>query len=70
MGLPKLKQRVKQCNSVLNIIDKLEENKVLNPPEQNFKKILKNHILKLLQHHKEYWRKRYTVRWTKFGVKV
>jgi hypothetical protein len=25
------------------------------------------HILKLLQNQKEYWRKRYTVRWTKFG---
>jgi hypothetical protein len=33
----------------------------------NFRKNLKMHILKLLQNQKEYWRKRYTVRWTKFG---
>jgi hypothetical protein len=67
MGLSKLRQVIKQCNTVLNIIDKLEENRVLNPPEQNFRKVLKRHILKLLQHQKEYWKKRYTIRWTKFG---
>jgi hypothetical protein len=67
MGLSKLKQIIKQCNNVLSIIDKLEENIVLYPQEQNFRRILKKHILKLLQNQKEYWRKRYTVRWTKFG---
>jgi hypothetical protein len=63
MGLSKLRQVIKQCNTVLNIIDKLEENRVLNPPEQNFRKVLKRHILKLLQHQKEYWKKRYTIRY-------
>jgi hypothetical protein len=28
------------------------------PPEQNFRRILKKHILKLLQNQKEYWRKK------------
>jgi hypothetical protein len=67
MGLSKLKQLIKQCNSVLSTLDKLEENRPLYPPEFNFRKILKKHILKMLQNQKEYWRKRYTVRWTKFG---
>jgi hypothetical protein len=67
MGLSKLKQLIKQCNSVLSTLDKLEENRPLYPPEFNFRKILKKHILKLLQNQKEYWRKRYTLRWTKFG---
>jgi hypothetical protein len=67
MGLSKLKQLIKQCNSMLSILDKLEENRPHYPPKFNFRKILKKHILKLLQNQKEYWRKRYTVRWTKFG---
>jgi hypothetical protein len=61
MGLSKLKQIIKQCNNVMSIIDKLEENIVLYPREQIFRRILKKHILKLLQNQKEYWRKRYTV---------
>ena len=28
---------------------------------------MKKHILKLLKHQKDYWKKRYTIRWTKFG---
>jgi hypothetical protein len=35
--------------------------------ERNFRNILKKHILKMLQYQKEYWKKRYTVRWTKLG---
>jgi hypothetical protein len=57
MGLSKLKQLIKQCNSVLSTLDKLEENRPLYPPEFNLRKILKKHILKLLQNQKEYWRK-------------
>jgi hypothetical protein len=54
MRLSKLKQLIKQCNLVLSILDKLEENMPLHPPEFNFRKILKKHILKLLQNQKEY----------------
>jgi hypothetical protein len=49
LGLSKIKKNlIKQCDAVLAVLDKLEENRVLYPPEQNFRKILKSHILKLL----------------------
>jgi hypothetical protein len=49
------------------VLDKLEENRTLFVQERNFRSILKRHILKLLQWQKEYWKKRYTVRWIKLG---
>lgn len=45
----------------------MEEQRPLYIQEENFRKIIKQHILKLLEVQKEYWRKCYTVRWTKFG---
>jgi hypothetical protein len=51
MGSRDLKNKknlIKQCDAVLAVLDKLEENRVLYPPEQNFRKILRSHILKLL----------------------
>lgn len=65
--LSKLNATIKECNAVLLTLDALEDNRSLQPQEANFRRILKKHILKLLQCQKEYWRKRYTVRWTKFG---
>jgi len=47
-------------------MDKLEEQRPLFIQERNFRDILKKHIMKLLKFKQEYWRKRYTVRWTKF----
>jgi hypothetical protein len=49
------------------MLDKLEESRPLNTPKKCFRDILKNHILNLLQHQKDYWKKRYTMRWTKLG---
>jgi hypothetical protein len=49
-GLSKLKEQIKVCNSTLLVLDKLEENKPLNPPERNFRNILKGFIQKLLQY--------------------
>jgi hypothetical protein len=65
-GLSRLKEQIKTCSETLLIMDKLEENIILFVQERNFKNILKKHILKLL-HQKEYWKQRYTVRWTKLG---
>jgi hypothetical protein len=67
MNLSKLKRLTNQCNEVLMILDRLEENRMLYMQERNFRSILKNQILKLLNFQKEYWRQRYTVRWTKLG---
>jgi hypothetical protein len=46
-------------------LDKLEENMPLYNIEANFRAILKKHVLQILQNQKAYWKKRYTMRWTK-----
>jgi hypothetical protein len=66
-GLSRLKDHIRVCNQTLVIMDKLEENRTLFIQERNFRGILKKYILKLLQFQKEYWKQRYTVRWTKLG---
>jgi hypothetical protein len=66
-NLSRLERLTSQCNEVLMILDRLEENRPLYPQERNFRSILKNQILKLLNFQKGYWRQRYTIRWTKLG---
>jgi hypothetical protein len=65
--LSKLKAQIKSCNEVLAILDKLEENSALNPPERKLRNIIKRHIARLLKNQKDYWKKRYTDRWTNLG---
>jgi hypothetical protein len=60
-SLAKFKHQLKQCNCILEILDKLEENRPLYNLEANFRNILKKHILQLLQNQENYWRQRYTV---------
>jgi hypothetical protein len=66
-NLSQLNKLIQECNTVIAILDKLEEQRPLFIQENNFRKIIKAHTLKLLQCKKEYWKKRYTIRWTKFG---
>jgi hypothetical protein len=68
-GLAKFKQQLKQCNNILEILDKLEVNRPLYSIKANFRAILKKHVLQILQNKKIYWKKRYTVRWAKLGDK-
>jgi hypothetical protein len=56
LGLSKLKMQISQCNDVLLILDKLEENRTLFPQKNNLKETLKDHVLKLLHFQKQYWR--------------
>lgn len=58
---------IKTCNNVLEVLDTLEEQRTLYIQEFNFRKILKEHVLNLLRYKREYWKKRYTIRWTKLG---
>jgi hypothetical protein len=67
LGLSKLKTLIKSCNEVLSILDKLEECRPLNHPKRSFRNILKKRIAELLKNQKDYWKKRYSVRWTKLG---
>jgi hypothetical protein len=66
-GLAKFKQQLKQCNEILEILDKLEENRPLYNVEAAFRTILKRHVTQLLKNQKSYWKQRYTTRWTKLG---
>lgn len=66
-GLSNLSNLIKYYNTILETLDALEEQRPLFLEEFNFRKILKEHILRLLRYQKEYWKKRYTIRWTKFG---
>ena len=56
-GMAKHLNLIKECNSVLLILDKLEEQRPLYTQEKNFRAILKRHILTLLKYQNEYWRK-------------
>jgi hypothetical protein len=53
-GLAKFKQQLKQCNEVLEILDKLEENRPLYNVEARFRDILKRHVTQLLKNKKNY----------------
>jgi hypothetical protein len=46
---------IKACNEVLLVLDSLEENRQLFKQEANFKSILKNHIMLLLQRKKYFF---------------
>ena len=48
-------------------MDALENLRSLTVPENNFRKIIKNHLLRLLEYQNQYWKERCTVRWVKFG---
>ena len=58
---------IENCNKTLLEIDGLEERRRLTLPEANFRRILKRHLLHLLECKKAYWRKRCTIRQFKFG---
>lgn len=58
---------VSNCNEVLLFLDKIEEQRDLAIQEWNFRTILKDHILQLLKYKNEFWKKRCTIRWVKFG---
>ncbi|XP_020174866.1 uncharacterized protein [Aegilops tauschii subsp. strangulata] len=65
--ISKLSMLIDNCNKTLLEIDDLEERRRLSAPETNFRVILKQHLLYLLDCQKAYWKKRCTVRYFKFG---
>jgi hypothetical protein len=52
---------------VLKQVDDIEQIRTLTNPERNFRKILRNHITRLLSYKQQYWKKRCTERWIKYG---
>ena len=65
--ISKLSMLIDNCNKTLLEIDGLEERRRLSAPENNFRLILKQHLLYLLDCKKAYWKKHCTVRYFKFG---
>ena len=65
--ISKLASAIANSNSALANLDSLENKRNLTIQERNFRRILKNHLLRLLEYQKQYWRKRCTIRWEKFG---
>jgi hypothetical protein len=52
---------------VLKQVDDMEQIRPLIVPERNFRILLKNHITRLLSYKQQYWKKRCTERWAKYG---
>ena len=58
---------IDNSNWALLELDGIEDLRPLTTPEKNFRVILKEHLVVLLGYKREYWRKRYTVRWFQCG---
>ena len=65
-NISRLSVAIENTNKTLNELDELENRRPLTIPESNFRKIIKNHLLRLLDYQKQYWKKRCTIRWVKF----
>ena len=66
-NLSRLSVAIANCNETLAQLDELENNIILTIMETNFRNIIKKHLLRLLKYQKQYWKKRCTIRWIKFG---
>jgi hypothetical protein len=53
-SLSQLKIQLKQCNEIISVLDKLEENMPLYLTEANLRNVINKHIEKLLKAQKEY----------------
>jgi hypothetical protein len=66
-SISQLSLLIEKCQTVLTQIDELEQQRTLSTPEWNFRKILKAHITRLQSYKQQYWKKRCTERWIKYG---
>jgi hypothetical protein len=66
-SISKLSIRIENTNRAIAEIDQLEDLRTLSLPEVNFRKFMKVHLARLLSYQNAYWKKRCTIRWTKFG---
>jgi hypothetical protein len=65
--LSMLNKLINKSNFVLAMLDGLEEQRPLSVIERNFRKLLKSHLITLLEARRTYWKQRSTIRWVKFG---
>jgi hypothetical protein len=66
-SISQLSLLIDSCEKVLKQVDVIEQARRLTVPENNFRKILKRHIIRLLSYKQQYWKKRCTERWIKYG---
>jgi hypothetical protein len=66
-NLPCLKDLINKVNSVICLLDNLEEFRTLSLEEWNLRDILKSHVITLLQNQKAYWKQRGKINWVKLG---
>jgi hypothetical protein len=66
-NLPCLRKLIDKVNSVINLLDALEELRTLSLEEWNLRDILKSHVITLLQNQKTYWKQRGKIKWVKLG---
>ena len=66
-SLSNLSQLISNSSWVLALLDGLEDQRPLCLVERNFRRILKAHLLKLLEAKRTYWKQRATIRWVQFG---
>ena len=66
-SLSPLKNTITNIKLVTQFLDLIEEFRDLNLEEWNFRVILKEELLSLLEQQKTYWKQRGAIKWVKFG---
>ncbi|KAM0889840.1 hypothetical protein ACQ4PT_027458 [Festuca glaucescens] len=66
-SISKLSTAIENCNKALVELDNIEDKRPLARQEWNFRRILKKHVLRLLDYKNKYWKKHCTYRWDKLG---
>jgi hypothetical protein len=66
-SLSNLNKLIYNCNWVLQLLDGLEDQRILSRLENSFRRLVKHHLSQLLDSKRKYWKQRNTIRWVKFG---
>jgi hypothetical protein len=66
-NLPKLAKTIDNTKLVIQFIDLIEEHRDLEVQEWNFRRLLQQHLCKLLDWQKIYWKQRGTIKWITCG---
>jgi hypothetical protein len=67
-SLSSLKDEIEDCNSVIALLDSIENFRALIPSEVNLRVSLKRHLAKLLKQQLAYWKQRGKIKWVTLGT--
>ena len=62
-----LKRQIDNVKLILTLLDSLEQERDLTLEEWNFKEILNEHLISLLNQQRIYWKQRGMTKWVKLG---